>query len=168
METSSARVFVSFRSVARGAGHAPACLQRLLFVTTLLLVASAGRIAGADARLLAWGGMDYALAMSITAVCAVAALLVVFDEAGRAQRTRHRLRRASVYWLQREQRRCFQVVTRILARVVRRRVRLHATLPPPQAAVAGRPIPFLPLCKRLQRGQRPRVPAAGGCFLGCC
>ena len=168
MKAAAARAPLSLQSPAHGSMQWEACLRGLLLVTALLLTAPFARIAGLDARLLASPGMGYAVAMTIMGVCAVAALLVVFDEAGRAQRTRLQLRRAWDLKLRRAQRRLVLVVTLLLARVVRRRVRLHATLPAPQATVGGRPVPSLALCRRLQRGQRPRVPAAGGRFHGRC
>jgi hypothetical protein len=168
MKDCGARTLQSSRFPAHEFMRRDACVRRLLLATALLLALSVGRIPSVGAQLLASPGMDYAFAVTILGVCAVATLLVVFDEAGRAQRTRLRLRRAWHLGLRRAQRRLVLVVTLLLARVVRRRVRLHATLPAPQATVSGRPVPSLALCRRLQRGQRPRVPAAGGRFHGRC
>lgn len=166
MQAPRARTPLSSQSLAHERMPWAACLRRLVSVTALLLVIPGGRIASVDMRLLASPAMDYALVATIAGVCAVATLLVLFDHASRAQRARLRLLRAWSWGLQRAQRRSLLRVVLHLERAVRRRVRQHAAAAPPPSIVGGRPLPCLALCRRLQRGQRPRVPAAGGCFLG--
>lgn len=94
MEILGLRALLSLQAPAQRSLQCEAPLQGLLLVMGLLLTAPAASSAGVHAGLPATPRMAYAFTVTIVGGCAIAALLVVVDEAGRAQRTYLRVRRA--------------------------------------------------------------------------
>jgi hypothetical protein len=142
---------------------------RLLAVGCLSLLAlSLGRILEVHFA----PGVSLALDLLIPAVmvpiCAAAGVVVAFDEARRSVLVRLRARHACTRELQRAWRALLRAATGVLSRDLTRLRQVQAALPPPPTRVGERAVPTHALCKRLQRGQRPRLPAAGGLGWECC
>lgn len=98
----------------------------------------------------------------IVPICAVAAVIVAFDEAHRSVLVRLRARHVCTRWMLRTWRALLRAAAGVLSRALNRLRRVQAAVLPPPTRTGGRALPTHALCKRLQRGQRPRVPAAGG------
>jgi hypothetical protein len=106
--------------------------------------------------------LDLLIPVVIEPICAVAGVVVAFDEARRSVLVRLRARHACTRELQRAWRALLRTAAGVLSRALTRLRQVQASVPPPPTRVGERAVPTHALCKRLQRGQRPRLPAAGG------
>jgi hypothetical protein len=133
---------------------APGCL--------LLLAIAIGRLLDVHGTSGMSSALDLLIPVVMAPICAAAGVIVTFDEARRSVLVRLRARHAWTRGLLRAWRALLRTVARVLSRALNRLGQVQAALLPPLTWVGGRAVPTHALCKRLQRGQRPRASAAGG------
>lgn len=138
-------------------------VRRLLVAGCLLLLAIAlSRLLEGQGTSGMSSALDLLVPVIIAPICATAGVIVAFDEARRSVLVRLRARHACTRELQRAWRALLRTATGVLSRDLTRLRQVQAALLPPPTRVGGRALPTHALCKCLQRGQRPRLPAAGG------
>ncbi|CDW94498.1 hypothetical protein THICB2_510002 [Thiomonas sp. CB2] len=128
----------------------------------LLLAIALGRLLDVYGTPGTSSALDLLIPVLIAPICALAGVIVAFDEARRSVLVRLRARHACTRWLLRAWRALLRTAAGVLSRALNRLRQVQAAVLPPQTRVGGRAVPTHALCRRLQRGQRPRVPAAGG------